>query len=239
MIGGGCYGCYHARQLAKALLKGTIAARDIVIVDRNPACRAAAEFANEPAVRLLTAGWDDFLDSYLALRAPETRDRIVPTPVASHLLGAWLLRRARAWAGDSAARLAPPPGLPPTPFATWSPQGTTGYLSFATWTCPVTCIEPAICPKTRGPRDWEMDDAIYAFARGAAAGGRPFDGVEVFRCRHYAYGIGTIPTSAVIRAGRRLERLLRRKPRRDRRLLVGTVSSCHGVLEMIQVFPGA
>ena len=111
-----------------------------------------------------------------------------------------------------------------------------GLLSFATWVCPVTCIEPALCPETRGPKAWEMDEAVFGWARGAARAGTPYDLVELFRCRHYAWGIATFPAALGVRAARRLDRLsLGIRGRAPRRVLVATVSSCHGIANLFQV----
>ena len=234
VIGGGCYGSFHARQLEKARSKGVIEARDIVIVDRNPGCTAFREFEGMAGFRFVTSSWDDFNDLYFGARTPHTADRIVPTPLAPHLVCSWLMRRARRARLAAIVETIAPDGLPGTPYKKSSPDGS-GYLSFATWVCPVTCIEPAVCPKTRGPKDWEMDDAVFSDSR-LKSRGRPYDLAFVFRCRHYAWGVGTYPASLAVRAGNRLENRLRNLPAgRDLHVLVGTVSSCHGVLNVFKV----
>src|SRR5438876_162725 len=43
VIGGGCYGTFYAGQLAKARERGKAHFRRVVVVDRDPACRARAE----------------------------------------------------------------------------------------------------------------------------------------------------------------------------------------------------
>lgn len=234
VIGGGCYGSYHARQLQKARVKGVIEAREIVIVDHDGDCRSFTEFAGLPGFRFTRATWDQFHDDYFDRRSPHTRDRIVPTPVAPHLMYEWLRRRAGRFPGTRVEPL-PMSSLPDTPAAMTAENGA-GLLSFATWICPVTCIEPAICPETRGPKAWEMDEAVFAWARGKARTGTPFDAVELFRCRHHAYGIATFPAALGVRAARRLDRLGRRmRERAPRQVLVATVSSCHGIANLFQL----
>jgi hypothetical protein len=234
VIGGGCYGSYHARQLQKARLRKVIDAREIVIVDRDSSCRAFAEFAGLPGFRFVTASWNDFHDLYFDRRSPATRDHIVPTPIAPHLMYDWLLRRASGKRGK--VEPVPMSSLPDTPAAFLSDKGA-GLLSFATWICPVTCIEPAVCPKTRGPKAWEMDEAVFAYARRMAVEGTPYDAVEVFRCRHYAWGVATFPSSRGVLAGRRIDRLVHTCGIGERRVLVATVSSCHGIANTFRVTP--
>ena len=232
IIGGGCYGSYHARQLLRAADKGALHLQGLVIVDRDPDCAARGEFAGHASLRFITADWIDFLDSYLDTALESSNDVMVPTPVGPHLMFEWLRRRASRLGTE---RHEPLPELPATPYASRSPEGT-GYLSFATWTCPVTCVEPAICPVTKGPKDWEMDEAVFAFARNEAGAGRSFDDVQVFRCRPLAFGIAAWPTRQAVVARRRLDLLVKRSlVGRYRRVLVATTSSCHGVVDLLEI----
>ncbi|MDZ4803610.1 MAG: hypothetical protein SGI90_01950 [Candidatus Eisenbacteria bacterium] len=233
IIGGGCYGSYHARQLIRAADKGALHLQGLVIVDRDPDCAARREYAGHASLRFITADWIDFLESYLDAAPVESDDVMVPTPVGPHLMFEWLRRRASRLGAE---RHIPLPELPATPYASRSPEGT-GYQSFATWTCPVTCVEPAICPVTKGPKDWEMDEAVFAFARNEAGAGRSFDDVQVFRCRPLAFGIAAWPTRQAVVARGRLEGLLAAAAGnlRTRRMLVATTSSCHGVVDLLEV----
>jgi len=234
VIGGGCYGSYHARQLIRASDKGALVLAGIVIVDRDPDCAARRTFAGMSSVRFVTADWIDFVDSYLESAPGNSDDAMVPTPIGPHLMFEWLKRRASRL---GVARQLPLPGLPATPYASRSPEGT-GYLSFATWTCPVTCVEPAICPVTKGPKDWEMDEAVFAFTRQEAGAGRPLDDVQVFRCRPLAFGISAWPTRQAVAARERVDLLMgaaHASEARSRRILVATTSSCHGVVDLLEI----
>ncbi|HYM26964.1 MAG TPA: hypothetical protein VET66_02355 [Steroidobacteraceae bacterium] len=226
IIGGGCYGCYHTRQLLKAQRRGAIAADALVVVDRNPACRALTEFAGEPLVRVVRADWASFLYDELGECSPETDDRLVPAPFAPHLLCDWLLAVARKAAPErTVERVACALALG-LPFERG--DGATGnrFISAAGWVCPATCIETALCPAIRGPRTWELGDLVRA---GAARAPMPYQHVALFTCRHFAFGIGTIPVAEMARARLELTRALR-EDGSPQRALVGTISSCHGVL---------
>jgi hypothetical protein len=140
----------------------------------------------------------------------------------------WIAREAeRAGARVDRGGNVPPHGVPverPT-------RDGDVALSYATWICPPTCIEPALCPHTRGPKDWSLAADL---ARGRPGDG--FDGRIVFRCLHLAYGVGTIPVSAVLSARDRLIAGLAAGPRR---YLVATSSHCHALATALAVRPRA
>jgi hypothetical protein len=229
IIGGGCYGCYHTRQLLKAQRRGTIAAHRFLVIDRNPGCRALAEFADESLVEVVRANWSEYLHAHLASLDLDTDARLVPAPFAPHLLLDWLLDAVRAdtpAVSVTRAQCALALGLP----YEHSDAAGNRYISAADWLCPATCIEPARCPAIRAERTWELGDLVRA---GAAQAVEPYAGVELFTCRHFAFGVGTIPVADLVRVRQRLATTLAGSGANDvgpRRILVGTVSACHGVL---------
>lgn len=228
VIGGGCYGCLHTRQLVKAARRGKITPRRIVVVDRNPACRALTEFAGEPLVRVVRAEWGAFLRGYTAELGAATEDRLIPAPFAPHLLFEWL-RGAVAEACPTAAVRRVPCALPlGLPYEHADDAGNQ-FISAAGWVCPVTCIEPALCPAIKGPRTWELGEIVRGGATAAPDG---YSDVVLFTCRHFAWGIGAIPVQALLDARERLLAAL--AAGRPQRVIVGTVSSCHGVLATLE-----
>ncbi len=72
------------------------------------------------------------------------------------------------------------------------------YLSAAAWRCPATCIEPAHCPVLHAPRDWDLADIIEE--RAASLGYLP----AVFRCLHFAGGVGAVAVGDMLAARDRL-----------------------------------
>jgi hypothetical protein len=102
-------------------------------------------------------------------------------------------------------------------------------LSYATWLCPPTCIEPALCPHTRGPKDWSLAGDLAAPAAGAG-----FHEPVVFRCLHLVWGVGTIPMSDILGAR---DRMVAGIPRGRRLYLVATSSHCHALATMLEVGP--
>jgi hypothetical protein len=242
VVGGGCYGAYYVRQLGRARLAGRIAYERLVVVDHDPACRVARDEGGEAAgasAQLVAEAWTPFFARYLAAAAAapgaSARDAIVPSPLMPHLLYEWVLARARArWPGRDATT-APLDAVPPTPWERAAPDGT-HYVSFAEWICPVNCVEPARCPATRGPRSWSMPPALAAYAEGEREAGRPVGGPLVFHCTHRAYGVGMVDVAAVVAADATVAAAGAGGPAR---LLVATVSHCHGAVNLLALGPPA
>lgn len=238
IVGGGCYGSYYLRQLHRARRAGAIAWERLVVVDHGTDCdvSVAMRAGSDDRCEVVTAEWDDYFDATLAgaadrdVRQHVPRDAIVPSPLMPHLALSWLERRARARFGAAAVQRLPLTVPPPTP---WQRAGTDGthYASYATWTCPVNCIEPVRCPATRGHRAWSMPDAMQLYVRSLPEAERLL-GPLVFHCSHRAYGVGMIDVDTLIAA----DRFVAEHAARGRaEFLVATVSHCHGALGRLAV----
>jgi hypothetical protein len=229
IVGGGCYGTFYARQLSRAKAAGKAQYRRLLVVDRDPGCRMARELGEAEDRRLVTQDWDGFFDDFLAPPASTDRrdDAIVPSPLMPHLMYAWLLRRAEARWPTRLLESRPIPMPAGTPYDTAAPDGT-GYVSFADWICPTHCIEPATCPVTRAPRTWEMGDALGGLARRLGAAGP-----VLFTCRHQTFGVGMLSVAEVLAGDAQVEEAGRSGGPAD--LLVGTVSSCHGAVNLLHL----
>ena len=223
VIGGGEAGVFYVRQLLRAAAAGRLGVERIVVVDRDPRC-AAGGLAPDARVTLAVAEWSDWLDARLDALPPGAH--LVPYHWAPHLLREWLERQVRGHGGRAERG-----GMVPSQGVPWERELASGdrALSYATWVCPPTCIEPAVCPHTRGPKDWSL--------AGELARRRPDDDAErvVFRALHLAYGVGTIPVSEILTARDRL--LSGRGARRT--YLVATASHCHGLAATLNVEGGS
>jgi hypothetical protein len=156
------------------------------------------------SLNLVDRDWEAAIRAWVPVAAPD--DQLVPAPTMPHLLWRWLA----AELGAAAAEVPRGWGLP------FEVPGAAGelYLSAAAWTCPATCIEPDHCPVLHGPRDWDLAAMIEERAREL-----DFEPV-VFRVRHYAAGVATIPAAALQAA----------LGTRASRLLVATSSHCHAAV---------
>lgn len=235
IVGGGCYGSYYLRQLRRAREADAIHWERLLVVDRDPACAVASD---AEGVTLIERSWESFFAAYLdeaASRADgaAARDAIVPSPLMPHLMGQWVVSRARArWPGRS-IRVAPVAGAVDVP---WQRSGDDGthYVSFATWECPINCIEPRSCPHTRGARAWSLPPTLRAFVETERLRGRRLDGPAVFHCVHRAYGVGMFGVDEVLAADALVARVA---AGRAAEVLLGTVSHCHGALAVLELGP--
>lgn len=246
VIGGGCYGAFYARQLARAKERGRARFRTVIVVDADPQCRARRELGDAPDRRFVTAEWGAYFRAFLARAAregrgraapEEPRDYIVPSPLMPHLMFAWLVERARERWPDRTVTVAPVPAACGTPYERVAADHTR-YVSFAEWLCPTHCVEPAVCPATGAARTWEMGDAVRALAQRLRAAGEPVHGPVLFVCRHHVFGVGTFAVDAVV-AGDAVVAAAGGSGAgtRGAAVLVGTISSCHGALNLLWIGP--
>ncbi len=235
IIGGGCYGTFYAKQLESAKSKGKAEYQRILVVDRDPNCQMIREIGETEDRRLIVRDWGDFLDEYLPARPParQPADVIVPSPLMPHLMYLWLVRRARGrWPGRT-IETHPIPHGPGTPYDVGAPDHTR-YVSFADWICPTHCIEPAICPAIHGPRTWEMSEALERLARRLDRDTCTV-GPVLFTCQHQVFGVGTFSIDQVLAGDTSVEEAGASGAAVD--VLVGTVSSCHGAVNLLHLGP--
>ena len=239
MVGGGCYGTFYASQLAKAKARGKTDYRRVIVVDRNPECQARRELGAARDREFVVSDWTTFFDQFLTV-TPSDRptvshdDQIVPSPHMPHLMFEWVLRRARERWPSRSVSVEPVPGDVPTPYdRTSGGADETRYVSWADWICPTHCIEPAQCPAIGAPRTWEMSHTVRELAEQLRASGRPVQGPALFVCKHQVFGVGMFAADAV-RAGDRLVEEAG-STSAPAEILVGTISSCHGALNLLSV----
>jgi hypothetical protein len=235
IVGGGCYGTFYAGQLERARHRDRVRYRRLLVVDRNPACQLTRDLPPDDSRELVVQDWGDFFDAYLADVVPpldgEPGDAIVPSPLMPHLMYEWLVRRARSrWPGRP-VETRPVPIEPGTPYDMSAPDGTR-YVSFADWICPTHCIEPAICPVIRAPRTWEMSDAMVSLARRLDPTQPPGEPV-LFVCQHRVFGVGMFDVTEVLAGDEVVATAGSRGAPVD--VIVGTVSSCHGAVNLLHL----
>jgi hypothetical protein len=237
VVGGGCYGSYYVRQLGRARVATALDWSRLIVVDRDPLCRVATE-PRDATFEVVIQPWAEFFAGYLAAAAthPDASiaDAIVPSPLMPHLLFDWLVVRARERYPDRRVEVRPLRTPPAVPWQRPSPNGETHYVSFAEWMCPINCIEPQRCPKTRGARDWTMPAALHEHVVAERAAGHFLEGPIVFHCVHRAYGVGMIDVKDVVAADAQLTSI---EDGRRADFLVGTVSHCHGALGVVSITP--
>jgi hypothetical protein len=237
IVGGGCYGGYYVRQLDRAARAGALTAERLLVIDRDGSCAVAPTLAAVaiPA-ELVVRDWREFFDEYLtgaaASPAGHAHDAIVPSPLMPHLMGEWLVSRARRRFGDAAVTTKPFDRVPAVPWERAGGEGT-HYVSFATWMCPINCVEPRTCPHTREERGWSLPQRLASHGDEVRELGGNVEVATLF-CRHRAYGVGMFDTAEVIDADRRIAAA---GERGEADVIIGTVSHCHGALTRLLIGP--
>ena len=240
VVGGGCYGSYYVRQLRRAREAGAVSWERLVVVDRNADCRLREE---PDGITFAEREWGSFFAEYLGVAADASAaagaaatshalpDAIVPSPLMPPLMSQWVISRARArWPGRG-IRLQPLDGAVDVPWQRAGEDGT-HYVSFATWECPINCVEPRTCPHTRGPRAWSLPPTLRAFVETERRRGRRLEGPAILHCEHRAYGVGMFDVSAVVAADALVAVVA---AARATEILLGTVSHCHGALAVLEL----
>ena len=211
------------KRLFRAEAAGKITFGRIVVIDRDPGC-AVASLVNE-RVRLEVSSWNDWLAENLSRSG--MADHLVPYHWAPHVLLDWLT--ADLSRHGLTLRRTPGMGEPPArpPVLRETKAGDLA-MSYAEWLCPPACIEPALCPHTRGPKSWSLAGEL-------ARAPRSF----VFPCLHLAYGVGTIPLSAIFGVRDRLVDALRRGDvGPETPAWIASASHCHGLAARVTLGAG-
>lgn len=264
VCGGGCYGGYYVRQLARARAAGAASFERILVVDRDPACRVArlVEFihrgdeagiaacgwslatangdrgadAPDPAyatlpIRFAAAEWQPFFADWFAAAiaspALAAHDAVVPSPLMPHLLADWVASRVALHRPGAVIERVALSVRPETPWQRTAADNA-HYASFATWMCPINCIEPPRCPETRGTRDWTMPASVRLTAARAAEQGTPYDVIALFHTTHRAYGVGMFNVTDALETETAIQNTADTSS--PARALVASVSHCHGAL---------
>lgn len=218
VIGGGCYGSGYLRQFRKARARGKLPLASWIVLDRDRNCRAVSEMEAGDPLRFRTGEWRALLTEMLASGELSEGDLVVPSPFQGALVSDWLQDEARA-AGRSLTSLPVGELGHGLRFEQASPGGDVRFVSFAGWTCPVHCIEPAKCPVTRGPKDWDLRNTMRT-----VAAERGYARLLSFTCLHWLYGVGAVPAEEFLAARRHV----REEPPGD--LLLASMSTCHGAV---------
>lgn len=221
ICGGGCYGTFYLRQLDRARERGALDVDEIIVVDRDPQCQAAERIRETTDARIIVADWSEFGAQVFSNQDLWRGDAWVPAPIAPHIGYEWIAARLRT-AGFSPSRTRVEKQLK-MPFCMTLDNGSLA-MSHAPGLCPTNCIEPVKCPLTGADRDWEMRQTVERET------GMPATDLALFQCRHLSFGVGIIPFAEIYDGA---DRLCEAAVAGSTSLGVATVSSCHGLLDVI------
>lgn len=228
IIGGGCSGSFHAERLLTAIDRGLLEGSRLFIVDRNSENSATRKLARNDSVSFVKSDWLSFLRDYFDKYSVGSGARLIPAHIAPHLLFEVAAGHVSSRTGMKVEMEAVRQsfGLP------FEKEGERGikYISAAAWLCPFSCIEPEICPATRGVRDWDLSALVPRVMKDGA------DMSVVFKTTHFVWGVGAIECDSIYSAYDDIGKLaLQKQGNRSLHVAVATTSNCHGVVGMLKV----
>ncbi len=176
--------------------------------------------------------WKDFFLPYFQEKLAEGRsggsldDQYVPPTFAPHILMDVFIECFKKKFPQAMVETESAESLLGTPME-MTLANKTRALSFATWMCPASCIEPPTCPHTRGPKDWDMKDYLETHPR------IDVKSLFLFRCRHFAMGVGTIPMREIVEEYLSFEKAASQPGAHH--FMMASISSCHALIGQVKV----
>lgn len=228
VIGGGCFGTIQTGRILKAMERGAIGRATVVIVDRNSDPPARKEFGMVKDVVFAKSDWFDYLRDYFQGDGRAAGDQIIPAHIAPHLL---FEVAASAIHKGTGRKVDPEPvGKVFNLLFEKEGAGSVRYISAAAWLCPFACIEPDVCPATRGPRSWDLSSLVPEVM------GDSVDASIVFKTTHFAWGVGTIPCDMISSSCNSVIGMVNgADSSRIFHVAVATTSNCHGVVGRLKI----
>lgn len=234
IAGGGKFGTRSLRKLHIAHKRKGYHVESILVVDRDPGCRAAKYIARVPVARLEVSDLMEFGETVWRRRSEWEGATWVPAPIAPHLVSDWIKARVERECGVKMLPVVSPWKQISLPFVRSMNDGRV-LLSHAPGICPLSCTEPANCAITGGPRWWEMKDTISGLVASLPRYEAPTHAAVLYGEHHYAndgYGVGGIPMARIYREADAICALAREGAGR---IAVATISSCHGVVNLFEI----
>ena len=233
IAGGGAYGTHYLKKIQIALEKGKINLDEVIVVDKNPDCKAKEEIGNLPKASIWVGSWNEFSHEVWKNRQSLIEDVWIPAPLAPHILSDWIIIKLERELGLKYVQSSKEPKLPDIPFAHVTPDGRI-LLSHAPGKCPLDCIEPEVCAITEDTRWWEMRDTLVEMLNSEHSPVQP-KGVAMFFCKHHCdagqHDVGGISFKTIYEE---TDKILHYLKFGNCSFGIATFSSCHGVMNLFE-----
>jgi hypothetical protein len=94
-----------------------------------------------------------------------------------------------------------------------------------------------MCPAIGSRRTWDIGEAVAGLVHRLRLTGRPVAGPALFMCRHQVFGVGAFGVGAVLAGDQLVAEAGASGTAVD--VVVGTVSHCHGAVDLLALGPSA
>lgn len=225
ILGGHALSFGYYQTLSQAIRQGKISCHQLIMIDPSTDCHAIKE--GDPSA-VITKSYSQFIIDYL--KTPQEyhpEDVLVPDHTAKHVLLQVYLDLIQQ--SFPHLKVAPEPiesSFQP-PFLHKSDDQSHWAMSYATWTCPVDCDEPLICPHTKGSRDWEMGQSIESLHQNS----QTF--LHRFACEAFVNQISKIDMTTIIQKTSEFMQSIQSDL--PKTYMVATHSHCHGIVGQFKV----
>lgn len=217
VLGGHKLSCVYLKHILQAQNEGLIQFEEIVYIDENSACQARETF---PQIKQIQKTYHDGLKNILNSESFSLDQSIlIPDHTAPHVLFRLFLNLI-----EEKTKIIPFKEDLKLPF---QHNAEVSALSYADWTCPMECDEPAICPAINDKRSWHFDRFFREFQNNYQ---KNFSS-HLFFCQQLAYGVAYLPLNLIKDEWEKLRQSLKTQ----KRFCVATYSKCHGILGIAEL----
>ncbi len=209
ILGGHKLSCSYYEKIKAAKEQGRIDYDGIFLVDDQP--------------------YHEFILTLDARRI--TLDAIIPDHTAKHVMLQVFMDLARK---ESFTPVLNPINLDiQTPYLNKLEEESIWAMSYATWTCPMYCDEPEVCPHTKKKRDWEMGEICSYEPTSPRTYDKQSTNCYSFSCEPLVDEIVFIPMESITNQIQDFQKKLKKEPPKE--VFVFTHSHCHGILGKFKI----
>lgn len=206
---------------------GLVAFERVFFVDDKVDAAAARSCPD----RLIAKSPSVFLNDYAVVKAADAKDDLlIPDHTAPHVMLRVFMDLAASELPSAGIALSPIRSSFSTPFLHQSQDNAIWAVSYATWTCPLECEEPGVCPHIQDKRSWDFD---HSLAQLISAEPGIADEKILISCRQFVNAVACIPMVEIVTKMAAFAQRLRTHPPAS--VLVATHSHCHGILGKFEI----
>lgn len=156
-------------------------------------------------------------------------DVLIPDHTAKHVFLQTLMSLVAKKFPKLTSELSPFQNNFKPPFLHKSDNDAIWAMSYATWTCPPDCDEPAICPHIKDKRTWDFGKSVNEILKDV-----PPENSFIFPCEILFKEIACIPMPLIAKELKRFESILHTVNHQP--FTVITHSHCHAILGNFRIF---
>lgn len=167
------------------------------------------------------------IDYFASPNKQNPADVLVPDHTAKHVMLQVFMEFAKKNLPQAKVELCSLTADFQTPFLHKSDHEALWAMSYATWTCPPDCDEPAVCPHIQDTRTWDFFESLPKFLETAKTL------IYCYGCKSLFKEISYIPLQKICKDLKDFENKL--KKLKIKNVIVATHSHCHGILGQFEI----